>query len=165
MKAVVANVLCALALLLAAYGCGQDAAPTQAEPKHRVTHTTAASPVSTPTAKAGPVRNAASTETAASQPAATATPAPTSTPLPAATPSVPRILPDLFSRGARGGAASGGDTNAASTEDVLERGLRLAGASPVHIAFLGTAAEGSVRCEWCSIAPEGPTASGRASPP
>ena len=161
MKAVVANVLCALALLLAAYGCGQDAAPTQAEPEYRVTHTTAASPVSTPTAAAGREGNSASTESATSQPAAAAT----STPLPAATPSVPRILPDLFSGGARGGAASGGDTNAASTEDVLERGLRLAGASPVHIAFLGAAAEGSVRCEWCSIAPEGPTASGRASPP
>ncbi len=161
MKAVVANVLCALALLLAAYGCGQDSASPQAEPEHRVTHTAAASPVSTPTAAAGRGGNSASTESATSQPAVAAT----STPLPAATPSVPRILPDLFSGGARGGAASGGDTNAASTEDVLERGLRLAGASPVHIAFLGTAEEDSVRCEWCSIAPEGPTASGRASPP
>ena len=41
-----------------------------------------------------------------------------------------------------------GEVDASSVEDVLEQGLRLAGASPVHIAFRGTANAGSVRCEW-----------------
>ena len=41
---------------------------------------------------------------------------------------------------------------AATVEEILERGLRLAGASPVHIAIRGTAASSSVRCEWRGIA-------------
>ena len=148
----VANVLWALALLLAAYGCGQDSAPTQAEPEHRPSQIAAASPTSTPTVAANRESNSVSTEAPNSQPAATATPAPTSTPLAAASPSVLHILPDLFSGGPSGGAASGDNADAASVEDVLERGLRLAGASPVHLVFRGAAAEDSVRCEWRGIA-------------
>ena len=41
---------------------------------------------------------------------------------------------------------------AATVEEVLEKGLRLAGASPVHLAFRGTAAAESVRCGWRGIA-------------
>ena len=152
MRMFAANVLCALALLLVAYGCGQDAAAPQAERAHSLSQAGAAPPVSTPATAASRDPNTASTESATSQPAAVATPAPTSTPLPAATHSVAHVLPDLFSGGARGGAASGGDTNAASVEEVLAQGLRLAGASPAHIAFLGAATEGSVRCEWRGIA-------------
>ena len=37
-------------------------------------------------------------------------------------------------------------------EDVLEQGLHLAGASPLHQAFRGTASVGSVRCEWRGVA-------------
>ena len=37
-------------------------------------------------------------------------------------------------------------------EDLLENGLRLAGVSPVHLAFRGTAIEGSVRCDWRGVA-------------
>ena len=152
MRMVAANVLCALALLLATYGCRQDAALPQAEKEHGHSQAAASSPASTSTAAADLQRSTALTETAASQPAATATPTPTFTPLAVATPSVPNILPDLFSGGAKGGAASGGNADVASVEDVLERGLRLAGASPAHIAFRGSAAEGSVRCGWRGIA-------------
>ena len=61
------------------------------------------------------------------------------------------ILPDLFS-GGPGSGASGGEVDVASVEDVLARGLRLAEASPVHLAFRGTAAANSVRCEWRGVA-------------
>ena len=44
------------------------------------------------------------------------------------------------------------DEGVSSVEDVLERGLRLAGASPVHQAFRGTASVGSVRCGWRGVA-------------
>ena len=40
----------------------------------------------------------------------------------------------------------------ASVEDVLKKGLALAKASPVQLAFRGTAAAGSVRCEWRGVA-------------
>ena len=55
------------------------------------------------------------------------------------------------------GLFSGGDAMlsigpAATVEEVLERGLRLAGASPVHLAFRGTAVANSARCEWRGIA-------------
>ena len=39
-----------------------------------------------------------------------------------------------------------------SVEDVLEKGLRLAGASPVHLVFRGTAQEDSVRCDLRGVA-------------
>ena len=75
-------------------------------------------------------------------------------PTPSATPAANAVLwlPDLFSGGPVAGAASGGDADAASVEDALEHGLRLAGASPSHIAFRGTAADDSVRCDWRGIA-------------
>ena len=58
---------------------------------------------------------------------------------------------DLFSsRPGSGAAYSIGPT--ATVEEVLEKGLRLAEVSPVHIAFRGTADAGSVRCEWRGIA-------------
>ena len=41
---------------------------------------------------------------------------------------------------------------APSVEEVLEQGLRLAGSSPVHLAFRGTATASSVRCEWRGVA-------------
>ncbi len=152
MRMVAANVLWVLTLLLAAYGCGQDATSPQAEPEHGHSQAVAATPGATPTAAASREPNAASPETATSRTTAAATPAPTSTPLADATPRVPHLLPDLFSGGPSGGAASGGEVDAASVEDVLERGLRLAGASPVHIAIRGAVAEDSVRCEWRGIA-------------
>ena len=58
---------------------------------------------------------------------------------------------DLFSgRSGSSVAYVGADT--ASVEDVLERGLRLAETSPVHIAIRGTASASSVRCGWRGIA-------------
>lgn len=44
------------------------------------------------------------------------------------------------------------EPEAPSVEDVLEHGLRLAGSSPVHLAFRGTASGSSVRCEWRDVA-------------
>ena len=40
----------------------------------------------------------------------------------------------------------------ATVEEVMEKGLKLVGASPVHLAFRGTALEGSVRCHWRGVA-------------
>ncbi len=51
-----------------------------------------------------------------------------------------------------GGSAAGGDTGAATVEEVLEKGLDLAGASPVHLAFRGRPKDDSVRCEWRGVA-------------
>ena len=50
------------------------------------------------------------------------------------------------------GAASVGDVEADSLEDVLEKGLRLAQASPVHLAVRGTGVNNSVRCAWRGVA-------------
>ena len=57
---------------------------------------------------------------------------------------------DLFSVIPSGVALSGGPE--ATVEEVLEEGFLLAGASPVHVAFRGTATAGSVRCGWRGIA-------------
>ena len=39
-----------------------------------------------------------------------------------------------------------------SVEEVLEEGLELSGASPVHLAFRGTAQSDKIRCEWRGVA-------------
>ncbi|MCY3602066.1 MAG: cadherin domain-containing protein [Chloroflexi bacterium] len=49
-----------------------------------------------------------------------------------------------------GGANS--EPQADSLEAILEQGLRLAGSSPVQLAFRGTPAADSVRCEWRGVA-------------
>ena len=59
----------------------------------------------------------------------------------------------LFSSPLGGQSAAVVEIEAAATvEEVLEEGLALAGASPVHLAFRGTAQEGSTRCEWRGVA-------------
>ena len=58
---------------------------------------------------------------------------------------------DLFSGSSRSGVAHS-FTPTATVEEVLQNGLRQAGASPVHIAILGTADANSVRCDWRGIA-------------
>ena len=50
------------------------------------------------------------------------------------------------------GAAYVEPVDAPTVEDILEKGVRLAEASPVHIAFRGTADRDSVRCAWRGIA-------------
>ena len=50
------------------------------------------------------------------------------------------------------GAAQQANTDADSVEEVLEKGLALAEASPVHLAFRGSGGAGSVRCGWRGIA-------------
>ena len=39
-----------------------------------------------------------------------------------------------------------------TTEEILERGLGLAGASPVHLAVRGTASSNSIQCQWRGVA-------------
>ena len=58
---------------------------------------------------------------------------------------------DLFSGSSRSGVAHS-FTPTATVEEVLQNGLKQAGASPVHIAILGTADANSVRCDWRGIA-------------
>ena len=75
------------------------------------------------------------------------------TPHQAVDPTEPRdvIAIDLFpSRPGRDVAYIVG--GAATVEEALEKGLELAGASPVHIAFRATADADSVRCGWRGIA-------------
>ncbi len=92
------------------------------------------------------------------EPAAPSPTAATEMPTPTALPPAPAQKPpldigafDLFS-GGPGGSAADGDVDVASVEDVLEKGLRLAEVSPVHIAFRGTADTSSVRCAWRGVA-------------
>ena len=88
-------------------------------------------------------------------PRAASTPIPSATPAPNATQNRTGLdvgLVDLFSGGAVSGAASGGDADAATVEEVIELGLRLAGASPTHLAFRGTVADDSIRCDWRGVA-------------
>ena len=56
----------------------------------------------------------------------------------------------LFTPDVRGAAYV--DAATPGLEDVLEKGLHLAGASPVHIAFRGTARNNSVRCDMRGVA-------------
>ena len=51
-----------------------------------------------------------------------------------------------------GGALYPSHLETGSVEEVLEKGLALLGASPVHIAFRGSALENSVRCSWRGVA-------------
>ena len=103
-----------LAVVVAAYGCAQDATPI--EPP------------------------SASEKTAT----ATALPPPTPTAIPPST--TPRDVSQFGLFSGSGGAAYGSDYVSHSVEDVLEKGLYAAGASPTHIALRGTAEASGVRC-------------------
>ena len=60
---------------------------------------------------------------------------------------------DLFSAQPGGGVSHFTlEAEAPAVEEVLEKGLLLAGASPVHLAFRGTTTSESVRCDWRGIA-------------
>ena len=56
----------------------------------------------------------------------------------------------LFSGNVGGGAFE--NDEAASVEEVLEKGLHSVGASPVHLVLRGTGSENSVRCDWRGVA-------------
>ena len=59
---------------------------------------------------------------------------------------------DFFSN-PLGGQSAGFELHDTGTvEELLESGLALAGASPVHLAVRGTAEPDSVRCEWRGVA-------------
>ena len=51
----------------------------------------------------------------------------------------------------RAGRAAMHQSGTPTVEDVLQQGLRLAGASPTHLAVRGTASRDSLRCEWRGI--------------
>ncbi len=55
-------------------------------------------------------------------------------------------------KGHANGEATVTDPAAPTVEELLERGLHRAGASPVHLAMRGTPAADSVRCAWRGIA-------------
>ena len=59
---------------------------------------------------------------------------------------------DLFSGSLGSNAVAFGESLSATVEEVLEKGLRLAEASPVHLAVRGTVSANTVRCEWRGIA-------------
>ena len=60
---------------------------------------------------------------------------------------------DLFSgRLGNNSAAFAEPSPAATVEEVVEKGLRLADASPVHLAIRGAAGQASTRCEWRGVA-------------
>ena len=163
------KVIWALALILAVYGCGQDERPHSS-----AVSTATASPVAVGTAvpmvasDADPVRSSLPNSTLTVKTEEKSTQIPQSNPSAAKATqhqeapalgdkSVANRIPrdvsafDLFSnRWDRAAAYS--HEGAASVEGVLSLGLHLVGASPVHVAFLGTAREGSVRCDWRGVA-------------
>ena len=51
------------------------------------------------------------------------------------------LLPDLFSARSGTVTAASGERESASVEEALEMGLSEAGASPAHLAFIGTMKE------------------------
>ena len=59
---------------------------------------------------------------------------------------------DLFSGVLGSNSAAFEELPAATVQEVLEKGLRSAEASPVHLAVRGTVSGDSVRCEWRGIA-------------
>ena len=61
-------------------------------------------------------------------------------------------LPDLFSVHSGIVTATSGESETASVEEALEMGLSEAGASPTHLALIGTTKDDSMRCEWRGVA-------------
>lgn len=61
-------------------------------------------------------------------------------------------FPNLFSGTGAHGSAAYTDEGTPTVEVVLETGLLTAGASPVHLAFRGTAAADTIRCQWRGVA-------------
>lgn len=64
----------------------------------------------------------------------------------------PRDVSGVNLFGPRGGAAAFTPQETPTVEETLEKGLRLAEASPVQIALRGTAAADSIRCDWRGVA-------------
>ena len=64
----------------------------------------------------------------------------------------PREVSKFSLSSANLGRGALGEEETANVEEVLEKGLRSVGASPVHIALRGTGIDGSVRCSWRGVA-------------
>ena len=77
--------------------------------------------------------------------------APTSEPAPVQDRRAPRDV-SRFDPFSAGSGAAYGHGEASSVEGVLEKGLHLMEASPVHVAVRGTAQADSVRCDWHGVA-------------
>ena len=148
-----------VAMLLA--GCSNEpATPSLDGSAPLATETPQHTPMATPTPVAIPTATA--TPTLVPTPTLTPTPVPTPTPTPTPMPieqtclddpdgpCSPRDVSDFLLFTLRG--MHEGGVTVPSVEDVLEKGLYLAEASPVHIAFEGTAHPGSVRCHWRGVA-------------
>ncbi len=159
-KTIVVLVVAALVALVAVYACRDDA-PSAAglTPASTAVPAQGALPASTPPAVSAVILTPTPTPSVQT-PSATPTVLPVSIAYPefgsTVGAEVARRQPRDVSRfkffsGNSDGAAYY-DEGVSSVEDVLERGLHLAGASPVHQAFRGTASVGSARCEWRGVA-------------
>ena len=92
--------------------------------------------------------------------AETVTPAPTRAPATDGRPATGSVAPsaaprDVSGYDLRGGQGAGEATTTggvATVEELLEKGLYLAEASPAHLAIRGTASGDTVRCAWRGIA-------------
>ena len=94
-------------------------------------------------------------------PTSTSTPTPTIGPTPIKTPAPPCVVNEESDKPCEPRDVSefglfsdslGHPSVTPSVEEVLEKGLELSGASPVHLAFRGTAQSDKIRCEWRGVA-------------
>ena len=141
----------ALALLACAQGCGESARPVGTPLASSVS-------VEVPSPTMMPLPTAVPVDASTPAPSSTATALmPTLVPPALAGSVVAQRVPrdvsfiELFS-GSPDGAVAYSRGAEPTVEDVLEKGLRLAGASPVHVAVRGTASSDTVRCDWRGIA-------------
>ena len=143
----------------------EQAQPT-AEPTITVTPVLTATPTPVPTPSPSPISTPVPLLTTTPGPKVmltpTRTPTPASLPDMAETPAPPCVGNEESDKPCEPRDVSGfglfseslgySTAGIASVEDVLEKGLKLSGASPVHLAFRGTAQSDTVRCEWRGVA-------------
>ena len=101
-------------------------------------------------AMATPSETPAAAVNSSSSPSSTTNISLTDDPTPASEPARASRM-DLFGRGG-GGEATTTTEGVPTVEELLEKGLYLAEASPVHLAIRGTASSDTVRCAWRGIA-------------
>ena len=176
------SVIVILAFLVFVGACTSEQIPQEGtEEQRRSGEIEQAQPTAEPTITVTPVLTATPTPVPTPSPSSTSTPVPllTTTPgpkvmlTPTRTPT-PASLPDMAETPAPpcvGNEESdkpcesrdvsefglfsdslGHPSATHSVEEVLEKGLKLSGASPVHLAFRGTAQSDTVRCEWRGVA-------------
>ena len=156
-RTIVFPVVVALLALASGYACGDDG--DDAPPAVGRTRESTAIPVQSASPTASPPAVSAVVSTPTPTPSVQSpTALPVSTPTPEfgaareaeAAPSRDVSAFRFFS--GNPGESAYSEEDVSSVEDVLEKGLHLAGASPVHLAIRGTARRGSVRCGWRGVA-------------